>query len=294
MLELLEKRVRSRCGNVIPVHFCHPTPVVAAHALRTALTLPASSLAQPHDSSSGLSSRSAATASSATPSGNKRSGSSSSSGSGGSGNGKRRWGSSSSPLVEDAKSPQESPLSQGKHATTPAHPAPSSASPSSLDKHNNPVASRLVKWQLAWNKAWARVSASKEWESVVRRHMELGRSPASLTALASCAIDAIGSSNNDNNASESASSLSSGLGVSAAEKQNTGAISNDGVSNSSSGGGRHSSSSSGGSSGGGTGISAMMPGVSAWVEAAQRMSPSPPLERLLSGLGAAESALLLR
>jgi len=147
---------------------------------------------------------------------------------------------------------------------------------------------------LAWNKAWARVSASKEWESVVRRHMELGRSPASLTALASCAIDAIGSCNNNNNASESASSLSSGLGVSAAEKQNTGAISNDGVSNSSSGGGRHSSSSSGGSSGGGTGISAMMPGVSAWVEAAQRMSPSPPLERLLSGLGAAESALLLR
>lgn len=292
VLDLLEKRVRSRCGNVIPVHFCHPTPVVAGQALRAALTIPNAELARPVDNTSaGLPSGGAV--SSATPNSYKRS--SSSLGSSGPGNRKRRWGpSSSSPLVDDDVSSPKDPLSsQGKNtSTTLAHPA--STSQSLNDELNTPVALRLFQWQMAWNKAWARVSASEEWESVVRRHVELGRSPSALVALASCAIDNIGSAGTKSTAESTSSSSSCEPTANAAEKQNTGALSSEVGSNShgSSSNGRPSSSS--GSSGGGTGISAMMPGVSAWVEAAHRMSPSLPLQRLLSGLGAAESTLLLR
>jgi hypothetical protein len=139
------------------------------------------------------------------------------------------------------------------------------------DDDRSPVARRLSAWQAAWNQSWERVSASKEWEGVVRRHVGLGRSSAALVALAACALDGV-----------AAAPRTTRGGEAAAENSGSG------------------SGSSSGGSGGGSGRRAAawaglsLPGAAAWAEAAQRMAPAPPLERILAGLGAAESALLLR
>jgi hypothetical protein len=248
VLELLEKRVRSRCGNVVPIHFLHPTPHAAAQALRATLTLPEG---LPHATPP----RAAAApgglpGGAATPGG--RAGSVAGSVAGSGGGGKRRW--------------ETSPVAAAPDLDLDAGAATAAAAAADDDDDRSPVARRLSAWQAAWNQSWERVSASKEWEGVVRRHVGLGRSPAALVALAACALDGIAAAPRPTQGGETAA-------------ENSGS----------------------GSSGGGSGRRAAvalaglsLPGAAAWAEAAQRMAPAPPLERVLAGLGAAESALLLR